>query len=155
MFISIRKSGTSNFASVPGAVATSSQENQGFAAGYRHCINIICAFLNSAGTSLSQDIKYKILHQLEETLRARPSMTSIPISKVWHHHRTALRSSFQPLLPWAALPPPHHLSSGPRFLASASSTPQISISTPRTQPTSPVTTIPVWRPWWKMWSHSK
>ncbi|XP_053146827.1 transcription factor HES-2-like isoform X2 [Hemicordylus capensis] len=141
------------------AAVSPSQDSRDFAAGYRHCINTVSSFLSSAGSSLSQDIKSRILQQLEETPGAKPSIAPALFSRVWQPPKTDSFSFSESSFSWAshslpppmpARPPPPHSDFHTITVESSSRPPPASTLpvcwTQQTSPTTTSTTL-MWRPW--------
>ncbi|XP_034953101.2 transcription factor HES-2-like [Zootoca vivipara] len=137
-----------------GAVAASIPQNsQDFVSGYCHCVNTICTFLNSAGSSLAQEMKYQILLHLEKISGPRSTIT--PALKAWQPGKADSLPSHQSSFLWAtprmpAGPPldsdSHSLTVGSWLQLSASTLlPQL--QKPWIQPALLATTTRVWRPW--------
>ena len=60
-----------------------SKNSQDFAAGYHHCLDAVNTFLSSAGSSLDQNTRSQISHQLKTTTDTRAAVAPVPSFKVW------------------------------------------------------------------------
>nr|XP_028567315.1 transcription factor HES-2-like [Podarcis muralis] len=134
-----------------GAVAASiPQDSQDFVSGYCHCVNTICSFLNSAGSSSAQEMKSQILQHLGRI--SGPGSTITSALKAWQPGKADTLPSHQPSFLWASpLMPPldsdsHTLTVG-SWLQYSASTPLPQLQKPWIQPALLATTTHVWRPW--------
>lgn len=158
--LSAREAPVPNFPllSSPGAVAASiPQDSQDFVSGYCHCVNTICSFLNSAGSSSAQEMKSQILQHLGRI--SGPGSTITSALKAWQPGKADTLPSHQPSFLWASpLMPPldsdsHTLTVG-SWLQYSASTPLPQLQKPWIQPALLATTTHVWRPWWMTFQKS-